>query len=149
LDAADYGSYYNRGLAYLSMEAYDEAKNDFEKALTLDDEDVDAYYNLSKAYFGLGNFEKSMELIEQSMAMDTRNASYYDLRAAIFESQDKLDRAIEDYTVSISLYPDDCEIHLALGKLFVKSQNPIRAKVYFQNALDKGCEEAEDLMGNL
>lgn len=149
LDAADYGVYYNRGLAFLSMEAYDDAKKDFEKALSLDDEDVDVYYNLAKAYFGLGDLEKSLETIENAMEIDTRNAGYYDLRAKIFESQGKLDRAIEDYTVSISLYPDDCEIHLALGKLFVKTRNPVRAKGYFQNAVDKGCEEAEDLMGNL
>jgi tetratricopeptide (TPR) repeat protein len=149
LDEADYGLYYNRGLAYLSMEAYKEAKDDFEKALTLEKEDVDVYFNLSKAYKGLGDLAKSLDLIEQSMAMDTRNASYYDLRAGIFESQGKLDRAIEDYTVSISLYPDDCEIHLALGKLFLKTENPTRAKGYFQNAVDKGCEEAEDLLGNL
>lgn len=149
LDEADYGLYYNRGLAYLSMEAYKEARDDFEKALTLEKEDVDVYYNLSKAYKGLGDLAKSLDLIEQSMAMDTRNASYYDLRAGIFESQGKLDKAIEDYTVSISLYPDDCEIHLALGKLFLKTENPTRAKGYFQNAVDKGCEEAEDLLGDL
>lgn len=74
LDAADYGAYYNRGLAFLSMEAYDGAKKDFEKALSLDDEDVDVYYNLAKAYFGLGKLEKSLETIGNAMEMDTRNA---------------------------------------------------------------------------
>jgi len=78
--------------------------------------------------------------------LDTRDASFYDLRASIFEAQGKFDLAIEDYTVSISLYPDDCEIHMALGKLFQNNQNPARAKDYFQYALEKGCEDAEDYL---
>jgi tetratricopeptide (TPR) repeat protein len=147
INPGDYGVYYNRGLAYLNLESYKEAKIDFQKALELNVEDVDVYYNLAKAHFSLGDYENAMEMVETCLEMDTRNASFYDLRASIYEAQGKLDLAIEDYTVSISLYPDDCEIHMALGQLFTKTGNPQRAKTYFQNALDKGCDLAMDFLG--
>lgn len=144
----DYGVYFNRGLAYLNLESFEEAKNDFQKAMDLNGEDVDVdiFYQMGNAYFNLGNLEKAKELVQKSLEIDTRNASYYDLRASIYEAQGLFDLAIEDYTVSINLYPDDCEIHMALGQLFKKTQNPLRAKEYFQNALDKGCDLAMDFL---
>jgi tetratricopeptide (TPR) repeat protein len=146
LDPKDYGVYFNRGLAFFNLEAFEDAKNDFLKAMDLSGEDVDVFNQLGKVYFELGNFEKAHEFVKKSMEMDSRNASYYDLRAAIYESQGKYELAIEDYTVSISLYPEDCEIHLALGKLFQNIQNTERSKMYFQNALEKGCDSARDYL---
>jgi tetratricopeptide (TPR) repeat protein len=144
----DYGVYFNRGLAYLSLDSFEEAKNDFQKAMDLNGEDVDVIYQLGNANFELGNLEKAKELVQKSLEIDPRNAAYYDLRASIYEAQGHFDLAIEDYTVSISLYPDDCEIHMALGQLFKKIQNPLRAKEYFQNALDKGCDLAMDYLSD-
>lgn len=94
----------------------------------------------------MGDFERSFEFVQKSLELDTRNASYYDLRGAIYESQGEPELAIEDYKVSISLYPNDCEIHLALGRLYQSLQNSERAKVHFQNASEKGCDEARDYL---
>lgn len=146
LDKEDYGSYFNRGLAYYNLESYEKAIKDFEHAYALNQEDVDIPYNLSRSYLALGKMDQAMKSIQEALEMDPRNASYYDTRAAIYEDAGSYDLAIEDYTVSISLYPSDCEIHLALGKLFAKTQNGERATKYFQDALEKGCEEAGDFL---
>lgn len=62
---------YDRGLARLYLEEYNQAVSDF-SAVTEQVEYPDAYYNLGNALLGLENFEKALEAYEHALSLEQR-----------------------------------------------------------------------------
>jgi len=81
LDPCYQWPYLNRGLAYFAQEQYTQAINDFNKALELDPNNTSALQNKQLAYANRGYLKKNK-------LNDT-------------------DGAIEDYTIALTLNPDD------------------------------------------
>ena len=62
--------YYNRGVIYYQMAAYDLAVQDLSQAVQLEAEFIAAYYGLGNAYYALKDLEKATETYKQAQASD-------------------------------------------------------------------------------
>ena len=63
LDALETETALSRGKQYLSESRFNEAVEQFEKVLGINEKNVEAYLGLADAYLGLGDTEKAMEIL--------------------------------------------------------------------------------------
>jgi tetratricopeptide (TPR) repeat protein len=143
-DSTEYVPFYNRGLTYFNNEDYDLSLKDFFMASQRDSSDSDIFLYMGKIEDKLGNKANAEKNYNKAIQLDTKNAILYDTRADFYERTGNYDSAIRDYTVSLSLYPNDCHILLALGKLQLHAGNTEKAMDAFKKSMDLGCEEASD-----
>ena len=78
LDPSQTDIYYNRGLALLGMEAYEDAILDFDAALQVNPNQALVYFNRGKAQIGNNDPIGAMESLTNAVNLDGRNgAAYY------------------------------------------------------------------------
>lgn len=65
-----HGLYYNRGLAFLELDRFAEAREDFVRADTLQENDIDTLFNLGIAEKGLGRIERALEAYQRILILD-------------------------------------------------------------------------------
>lgn len=70
-------SYLNRGLSYLNVNYYKNAKDDFLKALTLNKNNTSAYFYLASAHLFLGEFTSSEALFLKLIKQDALDFDSY------------------------------------------------------------------------
>lgn len=87
----DSESFYNRGLALLSVNYYKEAQADFYKAIQLDRENIPAYFFVSVTHLFLGEFTNAVSGFTETLKYD---ASDFDallgLAMAQYKANDKI-----------------------------------------------------------
>jgi len=147
-DSTDYVAFYNRGLSYYNNSEYNLALTDFLMSYKLDTTDNDVIFYLAKTNEALNHNSEAENFFNKAILNDPDNAFYYDNRAAFYGTNKQYDLAIHDYTVSLSLYPDDCKIQLAIGELFLKVNEKTKAGEWFKKSFDLGCAEAEKYNSN-
>lgn len=147
-DSTDYIPFYNRSLSYYKKGDYNLALADLQTAYNLDSTDVDLIINLAKTEDKLNNITKAAKYFDMAIEMTPTNAGFYDLRANFHERNKNTESAIQDYTISISLYPEDCEIYFSLGKLYLDINNIEKANQSFAKSLSLGCEKAGEFVNS-
>ncbi len=138
-DSTNYIPYFNRAIAYYNSKDYELALKDLLKSYQIDSTDVDIIFNLAKTTDKLGQYAHAEQYCNKALTLAPTNAGFYDLRASIYEKTKRPDLAIRDYTVSISLYPDDCEIYSTLSKLSATGDQQ-KAQEHRIKSHDLGCE---------
>jgi superkiller protein 3 len=66
--------FYKSGNEKMERRSYDLAINDFERAITLDENYAEAYFGLGNAYFAKGNPEKACEYWQKAYDLDYKKA---------------------------------------------------------------------------
>jgi tetratricopeptide (TPR) repeat protein len=139
----DYTSYYNRGLAYYNLKFYDEAIKDFSKAHSIDSTDLDILFYLVKNYLEIKDYNSAIEYANNLISKNTSNPNYYDLRASIYKETSQFKLAIQDYMISVNLYPDDCQIHSELGRLYELVGMETESENAYKTSTNLGCNNSE------
>lgn len=65
-----HGYFFQRGLCFLDLKSFENAIDDFEKAITLDPANGKYYYYLSKAYEEIENQEKASKALKKSIKLN-------------------------------------------------------------------------------
>ncbi len=89
--------YFNMGLAHTSMEDWDRAARDFEKALELNPGYAEAWNNLGQVRKAQGSMQEARKAYEQALEIEgylTPEFAYYNL-ASLFQEKGDLERALE------------------------------------------------------
>ena len=77
LDPKDYKAYYNRGNAYLQLEYYNKAINDYEHAIIRNTTNADIYLNKGNCHFFLKQFDLAVTEFDKAIGLDARNYLTY------------------------------------------------------------------------
>lgn len=93
----------SRGLAYYSLQQYEEALIDFDKAIKLKPDYVEALNNRSLIYFYQKHFELALRDLETALQIDPQNAESYNNRGLVHEAMDKKDLAQTDFAKATEL----------------------------------------------
>jgi|GEM_PF-4477645 len=95
--------------AYYFADNYEAASKHYYDALEFDDllEDGDFFQNFAYTLFELEDMEASLQMIDKAIALYDGNANYHDAKGNILHGFGKNHDAIESYTRSIGIYPDD------------------------------------------
>lgn len=135
-DKADY--YMSRGNAFLELERFLKALDDFDKALDLDHKDPQAYANRGLVYARMGQFERAFEEYDMAIALDPNASLAYANRGLTYAHLERSEKAFVDYGRAINLEPGNARVYNYRGVLFMYIGQTKKGCVDFQTACRLG-----------
>jgi lipoprotein NlpI len=134
--------YYFRGLAFLNTDQFDNAIEDFDRAIALDPYFRDAFLNRGTAFEKKGMLDKAIESFDKAIELGPSYEAYFN-RGITFEKMGLLDKAISDYDKAIAIDPSRYEAYHAGGKLYGKTGSFDKAIAYFSKYIAINPKHAE------
>ena len=102
------------------------------------------YNYLGLSYYKTTDYDGANFYFNKAIEINSKNATYYDNRAYTFEAMGSYSKAIEDFTISIQLYPDDPEIFYQRGLIHRLQHDNFTACQDLKKAADMGHEKAKE-----
>ena len=112
--------YWNRGLAYEQLSAYQQALEDYNHALVLDPTDARLYWRRGSVYSQLGEFQQAIENYDHALALAPDDHSFHTKRALAYYHLKNYQKAIEDYNCALGLNPTDAVLYIGRGLAYEK-----------------------------
>jgi tetratricopeptide (TPR) repeat protein len=132
--------YYKLGVRYFRRSMYQDASQQFEKALELDSKHVDSLIGLAASAFRLGDTEAAMEYSSEAIGIEPNSAK---VRNAIGEiwmananSSEHLDEAEARFKEAISLDPKSVPPHMNLAWLYMSKKKPDEAAKEYEAVIE-------------
>jgi len=123
---ADVASLYNRrGYARLKLNLYNEAINDFQKAVDLKPDFAEAYNNCGNAYRKLERYEEALVQCNRAIEYKSDFAEAYNNRGNIYYLFSRDSEAISDYSKAIELRPNYTGAYYNRGTAYYYLQNKL------------------------
>ncbi|WP_035218429.1 tetratricopeptide repeat protein [Desulfatibacillum aliphaticivorans] len=91
----------NRGTLYWVIGRYDEALQDFDKAVDMQPDAALNYINRGNVYADMGDVERAIEDYNQAITLDPKNGLAYSNRGLAWSSLKRFDQAIPDLDKAI------------------------------------------------
>lgn len=142
----DADTHFDLGNAYSTLKQADNAKAEYEKAISLDPKMDAAYVNMGITLMdtdvnaAIPAFQKAAELVPD-------HARPRFLLGWAYERSGKLPLAIEQYRAAAKLDPKSSETHFALARVLLASNLPADAEVEFRAALESDSESEQAHLG--
>ncbi|ACL05116.1 Tetratricopeptide TPR_2 repeat protein [Desulfatibacillum aliphaticivorans] len=92
----------NRGTLYWVLGRYDEALQDFDKAVDMQPDSALNYINRGNVYADMGDVERAIEDYNQAITLDPNNGLAYSNRGLAWSSLKRFDQAIPDLDKAIA-----------------------------------------------
>jgi len=102
---------------------FDQAIEEYHKALDLDPEYGDAMNNLAYTYSDMGNFEKAIEYFEMYASVFPSDANPIDSMGEVYLRMGKLDEAEAKYKEVLEVKPDFFQAYTSLGYIYALMEN--------------------------
>ncbi len=120
LGYTDARAYNNNGVDFICKGQYQEASEEFKKALVIDPDFLVARYNLALAYYNLGKVKEAIAEFEYLI-----NSSYYFVNAhynlgTIYLREGLIEKAVEQLKIVVELDPNHAEAYFNLGYIYYK-----------------------------
>ena len=106
-DRMTYWDYFRRAYKNGDLGKYEEAIEDYTKAIVLKPDYAEAYNNRGFAWHSLGLYERAIEDYNKAIELKPDNAVIYRNRGDAWDDLGHHERAIKDYDMAIELKPDD------------------------------------------
>jgi len=133
-------SYRNYGFILLKQGKYEDAKEAFERAITIDSQDGWSYCGLGTALALLDSFDDGIENMTKGVQKIKDEYTYAALAFA-YEKKGEYIKAIEEYKHSLLINPDYLAAYYNIGRLYI-------IMGWYDSAIDK-FKEALRLFPNL
>ena len=111
------------GYYYFQKERYDEAIQEFNKALELDPNLGIAYLWLGGTYARMENYNKAIKILEKYASVSAGDASPFDSMANVFFKMGRLDEAIAKYKEALAVKPDFYLSSLKIGTIYALKED--------------------------
>jgi len=127
--------HFNVGVFYQGEGKLKEAKEEYEKALSLDPLNVEVHNNLGMVYKYLGRLDMAIAKYRKAIALDPQyKKAHCNLATALYLKGD-LDAATSESKLAIALDPNDLEGYNILGLIYKKQNKTHEAIEIFKKAL--------------
>lgn len=130
----------NRGNAYIELGKYQQAIDDYNKAIQLDPLFAKAYVNRGIAYSYLRRYQKALQDFSTAISLDMQNSPLYFNRGNVFKALGLYERAIEDYTSALALNSDNVDAYNNRGTTYLKLRKLKLAIKDFTSAIKRDPE---------
>lgn len=129
--------YFAEGQRKFDMIFYEEAVENFEKAVEIDPNFATAYARLALSYSGMGRREQALQAIEKAVGLVDRVTEREKLNILAFDASYKGDTRgiIETYEQMVHLFPKDKEARFRLGTVYYNLERFDEAISQFEAAL--------------
>lgn len=123
----DIFAFINMGNFYCSLDLYEPAEKEYEKALSLDATNTLARINQSYALYKIGERESALTNLSQIITEDPNNAFAYYVKGMIFKDTLEYDLAIKEYEKVAELIPQNDKLISELAQLYQDNDQFIKA----------------------
>jgi protein O-mannosyl-transferase len=125
----------NLGNALAAEGRFDEAVDQFQRALRIDPNDPDAVYNLGNALARQGNFEAAGKQLQQALKINPNNAmAAYDL-GNVRARQGRFDEAMDQFQRALKIDPGLAKAHYNMGGLLTQQAKLDEAIAHFRQVM--------------
>jgi len=138
--AAEHNS---KGLALMKQDKYDEALEEFNKAIEIEPDYLDAIKNKGNTYYYKADIEKALECYELTISKDPSYWSGYNNIGNIYFDQNENDKAEEYYRKAAELCKDDYKPYNNLGDVLIQKGNYEEAIKSYEKAIGFGIKNGE------
>jgi Flp pilus assembly protein TadD len=128
-------AYNNRGLCFEKLDNIEKARNDYRKAVELDDSFNQAKFNLAAVQLVMGETKETEIILLELAPAYTDSAQFYDLRGKYYIQANDPDAAEVDFNRSLSIKPSNLETKTNLGYAHYLKKDYEKAKTIFQEVL--------------
>ncbi|MFD0837293.1 tetratricopeptide repeat protein [Mariniflexile aquimaris] len=140
--------YYHRALAYIALEKYPLALNDYSLAI-LADSSADSYYNRGVFYLDINYYDKAITDFSISLKLNENNSYAYFYRGTGLLFLGKYMDAVSDFNTVLKFDSLDFDAMLGLAICYYKLNDLNKAKLYFERAnsilsIDKSAKDIEN-----
>jgi len=129
-------SHFREGSGYFDLGMFDDAIDEFNKALEIEPDNIELLNKLGWAYFMLDDMSKAEEYFNKVLNLDNNNILAINGLAAITFKTHNYDKSIELFNKSISLANDVEPIYFALNQLgqlyLLKSDYEMAIKKFYK-----------------
>ena len=127
------------GIAYLGLARYQEAIEQFVRALGFSDEfiddfDFDTNYYLATAYFKNGQMEEAKKVYTSILALREEREAHF-LRGLTFLELGDIEEAKKDFDIALEKDKTDYDMRINISQAFVEKGLEEEGKAYLQAAL--------------
>jgi protein O-mannosyl-transferase len=131
----------NLGNALAAQGRFDEAVDQFQRALRIDPNDPDAVYNLGNAWARQGNFEAAGKQLQQALQINSNNAmAAYDL-GNVRARQGRFNEAMDQFQRALKIDPGLAKAHYNLGSLLTQQGKLDEAIAHFRQVMRLAPED--------
>lgn len=153
------------GIAYQHMSAFDVARRQYEKALSINSRYSEAWNNLGTVYYNQKKFHKAENLYHKALRIKPGSAAYYSNLGTAYFADRKVDQGIEAYQQAFELDPDvftsdslerisstaatpeeQMNLNYALAELYAQAGNFESALHFLRLAFTDGFNNRKKLM---
>ncbi len=124
-------TFINLGNFFIGQELFQQAHDEYKKALEYDPSNKMALVNLSYSLFKMEDYKQALSHLDQLTAHDTAYAHAYYIKGKIYKEQRKMDEAIEQYEKVVELIPNHQQLNAELGQLYLDNQQLVKANEKF------------------
>jgi len=137
------GSFYDRGLLFMSRGDYDLALTDLTEAININPNLTGAYLNRANIYtYQRVDFNRAFSDIEQALRIDPNNVWAYNLRGEAYMERGDYDRAISDFNQAMRIDPGSSQSYINRGRAYQHKQDYDRAIADFNQAIRINPDDA-------
>jgi tetratricopeptide (TPR) repeat protein len=133
-DNAEAMAEYNKGVALLKKEKYEDCIPFFEKAVSIDPEFSFAWDNLGICYRRTNKLDKAVTAYKASLKVDPAGKTPLQNLAVVYMLQNKDDDAINTYNEILKYYSDDVEVYYGISMVYLNNKKDM------ENALQNMCK---------
>jgi len=120
-DSNNVKAIYNRGLAFLMWQKFENAFMDFDRTIALDSTNADAYNNRGYLNYLAGQNAQAMDDFNRAISLDSNFAQAYINRGSNYIDINLFKPAYKDLQKAIKLNPDSPSPYLELGRYYYKT----------------------------
>ena len=146
MDGQSAGAFFNKGLWYKMSGLFEEAKDAFQRAITLNRHLFHAYDELGELHINDGNYQKAEEIFKKILDIipDWLN-SYFALgEIALRKGNPQL--SLSYFKRALEILPEDERLLSKLGKVYNMAGDPANAILCLEHLLKSGSAAEDDLM---
>jgi tetratricopeptide (TPR) repeat protein len=128
-------AYFARGRSFIEQKDYNQAVDQFTKAIQMDPRDALAYYNRGLAYVAQSEYQEAIADYTSALHLNPKNALAFYHRGIAHRHLSEFDRAIADYTRAIRLDPRLAVAYRNRGHAFAAKGDSDRARADYEEAV--------------
>jgi Flp pilus assembly protein TadD len=136
-----------RGIALHRNDEFDEAAEEYRKAIELNQESKIAYYNLILILIQKNKQDEAIALIHKLLLIDPKYVQAYILLADIYNIRGMFELAYEQLMTAKEIDPTNASVHRELGQLAAKYGTQKEALDFFREANRLNPNDARTVFG--
>ena len=128
-------AYYNRGDAFMDGGKYNQAIDDYSKAIALKPNYTKAYYARGTLFMRNKKFDQAEYDFNKALELNPNYSEVYFNRGILYMNGKKFDKALDDFNKSLTLNPNYVEAYINRGIVFMNENKYDEALNDFSKAI--------------